>query len=339
MKLSYRENAETPGYERMLDWKRPGSDNKMMRLARDRTVCLFRTSARPLAAERTRSLGITDTETPLMKESAVDRTVRWLVVGTVLNAALIGLADEGKAPAPSEGEKKQVEPALGGYCPVSYLETEQAVKGDPAHKSVYIGETYYFSSAEAKNKFDASPNYFLPQFGGLCTMSLGGPYGNRLPSDPTVFAVYSGRLYLFSSERAKQLYEKSPKPLIERAYDLFHKPMAGGNCPVSYQNTKQTVKGWSAFASAYKARVYHMASAEAKELFDSDPERYVPQYRGFCTMDMAGNIRTPADPQIFRVRGNRTYLFKAESAAKAFDEKPDETIKTADANWAVLREW
>src|SRR3989304_3324842 len=136
---------------------------------------------------------------------------------------------------PSARAEQTAEPALNGYCPASFLLMGKAVKGDPSFRSEYQDSVYYLADSEAKKQFDADPEKFLPQFGGLCTVALGGSYGNRLPSDPTVFRVVDGKLYLFSQERAVKSFDTDPSRYIAPANERFAKPMIGGYCPVSYQ--------------------------------------------------------------------------------------------------------
>lgn len=240
----------------------------------------------------------------------------------------------GGASLNASGEDR-IEPALGGHCPVSYLDGA-LVPGSSEHKFKYIGETYYLSSAEAKKRFVVAPDAFIPQLGGLCALTLGGRHENRLAGDPTVFTIRSTRIYLFSSERAKLLYEEAPMRIIGRAHGLFRVPLLEGYCPVSYQEHKVATKGLEVFRSVYRRHVYHMASAESKALFDKDPERYAPKYGGFCTTNIAGSVRKAGDPQLFRLRRRKTYLFHDKAAAEAFDKKPDQVIKTADARWVML---
>ncbi|MHC4697990.1 MAG: YHS domain-containing (seleno)protein [Planctomycetota bacterium] len=252
-----------------------------------------------------------------------------------LSIFLIGCVVIG--PAFVSGQEKKREPALGGHCLVAYFEKEQAVKGDPAYQVEHIGEVYYFSSAEAKKKFEALPHKYLPKLGSLCTMALGGPYGTRLPCDPTSFTIVEGKLYMFSQERAKRLWEKTPKSVIKQAHERFEQPRLSGYCPVSYQRDGKAVKGNPSLRSVYKTRLYHMASGEAKTAFDLEPERYVPPYGKYCATNMANHLMKPFDPTLFRVMNGRTYLFHNEEAQKQFDANPQKIIKKADAWWAYVR--
>jgi len=238
---------------------------------------------------------------------------------------------------PSATAEQPVDPALNGYCPASFLLTGKAVKGDPTIRSEYQGGVYYFADAEAKKQFDADPEKFLPQFGGLCTVALGGSYGNRLPSDPTVFRVVDGKLYLFSQERAVKSFDLRPAEYIAKGNELFAKPRIGGYCPVSYQLSGKAVKGDVKFKQSIRSEVYHLASVEAKAALLKEPDKYVPQYAGLCAEGVAKGKRYPADPTIFAVVEGRTYLFYDAAAKKSFEASQAEITKKADANWPELQ--
>ena len=251
---------------------------------------------------------------------------RYVLVVVVLTAFL-----------PWATAEQPVEPALNGYCPASFLLTGKAVKGDPAIHSEYQGNVYYLADSEAKKKFDTDPEKFLPQFGGLCTVALGGSYGNRLPSDPTVFRIIEGKVYLFSEERALRSFDPRPADYIATATERFAKPMIGGYCPVSYKLSGQAVKGDVKFKQTIRAEVYHLASVEAKDAFLKDPDKYIPQYAGLCAEGVARSKRYPSDPTLFAVVDGRTYLFYDAKAKKNFEASPAEIIKKADAAWLELR--
>ncbi len=237
---------------------------------------------------------------------------------------------------PSAGESKR-EPALMGYCPAAYLLQGKAVKGDPAYTSTYVGELYRFSSAEAKKRFDSEPVKFFPQFAGLCTTALGGSYGNRLPSDPNVFDVHNGKVYLFSSPRAKRAYDKKPDWFIARAEPIFAEPALDGYCPVSYQQRNQALRGKPGITQVHRSRLYRFTNLAAKKAFAENAERYLPQYDGFCAEGVSRSKRYPADLTQFVVREGKTYLFFDEEAKAKFIAGPEEMLRKADGNWKHIR--
>lgn len=236
----------------------------------------------------------------------------------------------------AEDPEEKPQPALGGYCSVSYQLSGKAVKGDAAHRSEFQGELYYFVSSEAKKTFDADPWKYLPQFGGLCTTSLGGSFGNRLPSDPSVFEVRNQKLYLFSSERAKRAYDTRPDWFIKRAEVLFEEPVLGGICPVSYIQRNKAIPGHPVLKYNYKRQLYYFANRSAREAFVKDPQKFLPRYDRYCAEGVSRGKRYPADPTVFIVHEQRTYLFFDVEARIKFLINPYLMTAHADGQWKTL---
>jgi YHS domain-containing protein len=240
--------------------------------------------------------------------------------------------------APSMKIAVEPEPAIGGYCPVSYRSKSAPTRGNPAFSSTFNGLLYYFADSDMKQLFDADPNKFAPQFGGLCATALGGSYLKRKASDPIVFEIRADKLYLFSSERAKSVFVENPAYFIGRAEQFIVKPALDGYCPVSYQTENKSIKGSPGTRSIYKHFYYHFASQKNKQLFDADPEKYIPKYDGLCAEGVSRGKRFPADASIFAVHEDRTYLFFDDAARKKFLADPQTMARAADAQATSMPE-
>jgi len=114
----------------------------------------------------------------------------------------------------SAGEKA----ALGGYCPVAYVKMGEAVKGDEKFSSTIDGKKYLFVHADAKKMFDKSPKQFTNplQYDGFCATAIGA-MNKKLESDPTIFSTVGKKIYFFSNQEAKEMFDKDPKSFIEKA--------------------------------------------------------------------------------------------------------------------------
>lgn len=229
-------------------------------------------------------------------------------------------------------------PELKGFSPAAYLLQGKAVRGAPEHSVTYHGKLYYLSSDEEKKKFQEDPEKYLPRFGGLCTTALGGSYGNRFAGDPEVFDVHEGRVYLFSSERARRAYQRSPQHYIGQAESRFEQPALEGNCPVSYQRLQAALKGRKEFSEFYDKWLYYMLDEQALEDFRKDPQRYVPMYGGNCAMTMAEQGKPlPADPDVFLVSAeHETFLFFNKEFKQKFMTNPGLYRERANENWKAL---
>jgi len=254
--------------------------------------------------------------------------LRGMVVTGVLLLSCVAVraGDDAKKTAESDV-------AIGGYCPVSYQTLSKAVKGDPAFAVEYQGLVYYCADSDAKKAFEANPGKYAPRYGGFCTTALGGSYGNRMPSDPEIFYVIEGKLYLFSSMRARNAFDRWPNEYIAKADALYDIPANNGYCLVSYQQVGKAAKGDAKFALTYRNVVYHFAEAEAAKAFEKEPKRFLLQYDGFCAEGMAREKSYPADPKLFEVIKGKTYLFFDEEAKKTFLSNSKELIAKADAAW------
>jgi YHS domain-containing protein len=87
--------------------------------------------------------------------------------------------------------------ALRGMDVVSYFQAGGPVKGQAALRHDFDGAGYLFSSAQNRAAFVADPDRYLPQFAGLCTSGLSK--GITGQSDPNVWKIVGGKLYLFST--------------------------------------------------------------------------------------------------------------------------------------------
>lgn len=86
--------------------------------------------------------------------------------------------------------------AISGYDPVAYFTRNKAVKGKKDMAIYHQGVTYYFSSAENKELFKASPSKYEPEYGGWCAYAM-GEKGEKVSIDPETFKIVNGKLYLF----------------------------------------------------------------------------------------------------------------------------------------------
>ena len=106
---------------------------------------------------------------------------------------------------------------LKGYDPVAYFTQKKAVKGSPKYQTSYQGATYYFSSAADLATFKKSPSKYVPQYGGFCANGMANRQAND--SDPNVFFVLKGKLYVCSSADAAKGFQSNTQANVKKADD------------------------------------------------------------------------------------------------------------------------
>ncbi|HEY2424152.1 MAG TPA: YHS domain-containing (seleno)protein, partial [Chthoniobacterales bacterium] len=108
---------------------------------------------------------------------------------------------------------------LEGYDPVAYFTRHQAVKGNPAIQTRFGGATYYFVSVADKVAFSKDPSKYVPQYGGFCAHNL--TKGEFKDSDPTVFLIYKGKLYICSDVDGAKEFRRNIDQNIRKADDYW----------------------------------------------------------------------------------------------------------------------
>lgn len=110
-----------------------------------------------------------------------------------------------------------------------------------------------------------------------------------------------------------------------------------GYCPVAYFVAHKPVMGSPKFTSTYQDVTYWFVNADAKKLFDENPQKYVPAYGGWCTLGMVKHDKFPVDPRNFKIVDGRLMLFLKNKNVDALElwNKGNERdmLKQADAFW------
>jgi YHS domain-containing protein len=136
---------------------------------------------------------------------------KWALLAVSL-ALMLGLQ------AGAMGQSAPPALALKGYDPVAYFTEGKPVKGIREISYDWDEERYLFSNPKNKAAFASAPDKYSPQFGGLC--STGVAFGQKVEADPQAWKIVDGKLYLFSSLKAKAMAEGDPG-LLARANTSF----------------------------------------------------------------------------------------------------------------------
>lgn len=109
-----------------------------------------------------------------------------------------------------------------------------------------------------------------------------------------------------------------------------------GYDPVAYFTDSKPVKGNAAFNYAWRGAAWQFASAEHRTLFAGDPEKYAPQYGGYCAYGVSEGHTVDIDPDAWKIIGGKLYLNYSQSVQRQFLKEPEARIRKADQNWPGL---
>ncbi|MDW6004755.1 YHS domain-containing (seleno)protein [Vibrio mangrovi] len=118
---------------------------------------------------------------------------------------------------------------------------------------------------------------------------------------------------------------------------FFSNKAVSGYDTVAYFTDHQPVKGKSQFKTSYMGADWYFASAEHLNMFTSNPEKYAPQYGGYCAWAVAAvNDFAPGDPELWAVVNDKLYLNYNKEVKRRWDNDRENLIKEGDKNWPAL---
>jgi hypothetical protein len=109
-----------------------------------------------------------------------------------------------------------------------------------------------------------------------------------------------------------------------------------GHDPVAYFTDGRPAKGSNEFWFAFDDAVYLFRNAEHRALFASDPERYAPQYAGFCAAGVAKGYKQEPDPEAWTIANGKLYVFHYQHRVAPITSDPT-WIEKSDASWPGTR--
>ncbi|MEO8542552.1 MAG: YHS domain-containing (seleno)protein [Betaproteobacteria bacterium] len=105
---------------------------------------------------------------------------------------------------------------------------------------------------------------------------------------------------------------------------------------VAYFTLGKPVKGQDGLVTDWMGAKWKFSSQANLDLFKSNPEKYAPQYGGYCAYGVTQGTLIKVEPEQFTVRDGKLYLnYDAEVQAK-WRKDPTGYIQDADAKFQAL---
>jgi YHS domain-containing protein len=113
-----------------------------------------------------------------------------------------------------------------------------------------------------------------------------------------------------------------------------------GYSPVSYLDLGIAQKGVKEYKATFDGLNYYFTTKELKSKFTESPEKYLPQYGGYCAFGISVGAKFRADPNKFVVKEGKYFLFLYDIEVDAqqlwLSGNHDKLVAKADNNWEKL---
>jgi YHS domain-containing protein len=102
---------------------------------------------------------------------------------------------------------------------------------------------------------------------------------------------------------------------------------------VAYFTTGKALKGSESFTFKWRDRAWYFSTKENRDLFAFSPEKYAPQYDGYCAWAMTEARKAQVDPEIWEIVDGKLYLQCSQAAYDKWSRDIPGNIRKADMNW------
>lgn len=117
---------------------------------------------------------------------------------------------------------------------------------------------------------------------------------------------------------------------------IFSNQAIKGYDTVAYFTEGQAVKGVKEFRTEYKEATWLFSSQANLDLFLASPEKYAPQYGGYCAYAVSKNATASIQPELFTIHDDKLYLNYNQSINDKWLADKEQLIDLADQNWPSL---
>ena len=103
--------------------------------------------------------------------------------------------------------------------------------------------------------------------------------------------------------------------------------------PVAYFEDHKAVKGLPAFSSVYKGSTFVFVSPEHLAAFKQAPERFAPQFGGYCAYGVAEGVKAAIAGEIWEVVEGKLYLNHDPQVQVKWKAGRSALLRAAQAKW------
>ncbi len=109
---------------------------------------------------------------------------------------------------------------------------------------------------------------------------------------------------------------------------------------VSYFTPAGARRGRTEFQTQWDGALWYFATAENLAAFQANPERYAPQFGGWCAFALStGHYASDVDPrEAYTLRDGKLYLNWSRRVKHRWLREVEDNIATAESNWPVVRQ-
>lgn len=110
-----------------------------------------------------------------------------------------------------------------------------------------------------------------------------------------------------------------------------------GYDPVAYFTDAKPIIGFDSLHTTWNNSEWYFSSKENLELFIKNPEKYAPQYGGYCAYGTADGHKAPTQPDAWAIIDDKLYFNYNTKVKAMWDKDQKGYIEKANKNWPLIK--
>ena len=107
---------------------------------------------------------------------------------------------------------------------------------------------------------------------------------------------------------------------------------------VAYFTDSKPMKGDKQFLYQWNNATWYFASKEHLDAFKTNPEKYAPQYGGYCAYGLCKNHKSDTDPNAWKIENGKLYLYYNKDVKMLWEKSAMDNIMMANENWQGMKD-
>lgn len=111
-----------------------------------------------------------------------------------------------------------------------------------------------------------------------------------------------------------------------------------GYDPVAYFTESKPELGDPKISYTYEGADWYFTSEKNRDAFKADPEKYAPQYGGYCAYGTSQGHKAPTEADAWTINDGKLYLNYNTKVKTMWDKDRVGNIRKADTNWPTIKD-
>ncbi len=107
---------------------------------------------------------------------------------------------------------------------------------------------------------------------------------------------------------------------------------------VAYFKQGKPAEGNKDFSYFWNGANWYFSSKQNLDSFKTSPQKFAPQFGGYCAYGTAEGHKAPTDPYAWTIVNNKLYLNYNKEVQSLWKQKQNEYIQAAENNWPKIKD-